>query len=739
MSFFSSMTGSDLITFEGATVTTITPVQDKQSKEVSHYRFSVLNDAGDIEFRKFRVEEIPYLIENERLVIDRGYHNSLRQNGRALYGKQDLFGATKAQRESVELIVFYCRLMRKYEEMGMKRTREGVKAFKHLLEADYRTFQARKKYGTEKSNASQLLRPLPCEDTLLVNSRKYRQAEENPNVFVVPRSEPIDLGLQASADFQYVIEKLSRYIWEPISMTETATDLIAQLESINAERIRDHNPVLHDIKSVRQYMRDIDKYLDPFLVTLQKKGLAAARKLCGTNEGGLTAEIPGQIVQADAWKFHLVTLDVTRERYNQMTEDERSKVKKVRRWVVVILDVATRAILGFSICRTPNENASLEALRMVFMDKTYLFRDAGIKESDWDKRCPMYEMMNDCGSEFGKDPFGGALFSQAVRTLSSSLMNTVAGISHLRGHVERLFWTLDLKWARQLPGYAGSNPWNRNDRKPGAEACITDDELHTLFVHFIAEYHKTRHGGLDGRTPNAVWKEKTQDKMFDLTQMPSPSQLREACGFYSEAKVTHRGIQFAGAVYSNEFIRRQRKGPLVDRIAAPGEQIEIKVDPFELGSISVLAKGELISVRCLNPEMQGKSLRQWRDEKHLERVKAKMEALEQTDGREEARLLWKNLSQDIARKADVGLFGYTEKEIKRIVREMEFGKDRHDKPYVGLDEYSDPMHSGFDIHNDVYEEDDVLLEEADPDTPNDMDLYRSASKTRKRKGRGKKS
>ena len=739
MSYFSSITGADLITFEGATVTRVSPVQDKQSKEVSHYRFSVLNEDGDVEFRNFRVEEISHLIESERLVVDRGYHSSRRQNGRALYGKQDIFGATKAQRDAVDLIVFYCGLMRKYELMGMKRTRAGVGAFRHLMETEYRAYQARKMYGTEKPNASQFLKPLPCEDTLLVNSRKYRQAEENPNVFVVPRAEPLDLGLQASADFHFVIEQLKRYVWEPISMTETATDLIEKLEAINADRIKNHNPLLFKVKSTRQYIRDIDKYLDPFLVTLQKKGLAAARKLCGTTEGGLSAETIGQIVQADAWQFHLVTLDVTRERYNQMTEEERSNVKKVRRWVVVIIDIATRAILGFSICRTPNENASLEALRMVFMDKTYLFRDAGIEGSDWSKRCAIQEMMNDCGSEFGKNPFGGALFAQAVRTLSSSLMNTVAGISHLRGHVERLFWTIDLKWARQLPGYTGPNPWSRNDRKPGSEACITDDELHTLFVQFIAEYHKTEHGGLDGRTPNAVWEEKTQDKMFDLTQMPSPSQLREACGFYSEAKVTDKGIQFAGAVYSNEFTRRQRKGPLIDRIAAPDQKVEIKVDPFELGSISVLAKGELVPVRCLDPKMYGKSLRQWRDECHFDRMKAKIEALEQKDGREEARSLWKNFSKDIARKADVGLFGYTEKEIKRIVREMEFGKDRHDKPYIGLDEHNDPMQSGFEIQNDVFEDDDVIREESDPDTPNDMDLYRSGSKSRKRKGRGKKS
>jgi putative transposase len=735
MMFFSNITSSDLITFEGRTVERIDPIQDKKSKEITHYRLRVVSNDGNIELRKFRVEEIPHLLENEILVIDRGYHNRQRQMDRVIYGHNELSGATKPQREKVDLMVFRSSMMERYHTMGMKLTRAGVEDYRPLMEADYRSYQARKNYGTEKPNAAQLHKPLPSSDTLLTNFRKFRKADGNPNAFLIPRPEPIDLDFQASADFCFTIEHLGRdaCATRP-SKAGVVRQLIKELEQMNRERKAAHHPVLVKVMSQRTYERWIDAYLDPFLTCLQRDGLAKAQKKFGSVEDGRTATVPGEIVQADAWKFHLVTLDTTREKYNRMTEDQRKNVKKVRRWVVVIIDVATRCILGFSICRTPNEQASLEAMRMVFMDKTYLFRAAGIKKSDWNHSCPVYEMVNDCGSEFGKNPFGGALFSQAVRTLSGTLMNTVAGVAVLRGHIERFFWTVDLQWARTLPGYTANNPQSRNDRKPGDEACITDDESQNLFTHFVAKYHATPHRGLNFRTPSAVWDEKIEGVDFDMSQMPSPGQLREACGFYTTATVSEAGIKFAGAVYRNELTRSQRTARQVDRIAEPGGEIEIKIDPFDLGGISEVANGELISVPCADPEMRGKTLRQWQQEKWFNKQKAEAEARSQEGARDEAETLWRDLGASIAREADIGMIGYTQKEIDHIRLQEEFGKGRGDHAYIGRDEYVDPLSGGFETEQDVFDETvDPMKEEVDPDTPTDMDRFRSSAKNHKKK------
>ena len=78
--------------------------------------------------------------------------------------------------------------------------------------------------------------------------------------------------------------------------------------------------------------------------------------------------------------------------------------------------------------------------------------------------------------------------------------------------------------------------------------------------------------------------------------IPGPKALRGACGFYAEVSISSDGIRYAGNAYSNEMIRNERSKRVVDRIARPGEKVEIKVDPLDLGYISVLADGDLISV-----------------------------------------------------------------------------------------------------------------------------------------------
>jgi hypothetical protein len=52
----------------------------------------------------------------------------------------------------------------------------------------------------------------------------------------------------------------------------------------------------------------------------------------------------------------------------------------------------------------------------------------------------------------------------------------------------------------------------------------------------------------------------------------------------------------------------------VDRIAERGKDIEIKVDPFDLGAISGVSNGELIWVLCADPKMRGQfcAIGNWR-------------------------------------------------------------------------------------------------------------------------------
>ena len=139
--------------------------------------------------------------------------------------------------------------------------------------------------------------------------------------------------------------------------------------------------------------------------------------------------------------------------------------------------------------------------------------------------------------------------------------------------------------------------------------------------------------------------------------------------------------------------------------------------------------------------MAGKSLREFQAERKLELLKAEAEAREQEGSRREAYDLWRSLSNSIMRASDIGVFGYTKAEVERARNEMEFGKGQHEKPFIGRDEYQDPLtEGGFKTGQPVrpevakesnFDTDDNVSIDNEPKTS--MDRFRSRARNRKRK------
>jgi len=375
---------------------------------------------------------------------------------------------------------------------------------------------------------------------------------------------------------------------------------------------------------------------------------------------------------------------------------------------------------------------------MCFKDKTPLLRRIGLKHSDWFHRAPIDMVVTDSGSEFGKHPFGGAEFGEAVRRLTGSFMNTVAGVPNLRGVVERLFLTWDLKWARKQPGYTSHNPQKLNDRKPHLEACLTDDDLYLQVVSFIADFNNSPHRGIGGSTPDGKWAELTKDPLYDTTMMPQPKDLREACGVFKKATISEDGIRFENVNYSNAFLRAQRLLPNVERIDRGTGKVEIKVDLMDLGAISVRSGEDMISVRCLDTGMIGLSLADWRERKARLRAEAQADADAHSLARNEARDKWEGETAAIAKSAGVNMGGLTLTELGRAALEVNMGNGHHEKPYIGRDEHQDPIMTGFSLSGEeegppqpeTVETTDNDPNIVKPDGPNSLDRYRAKIKPR---------
>lgn len=136
----------------------------------------------------------------------------------------------------------------------------------------------------------------------------------------------------------------------------------------------------------------------------------------------------------------------------------------------------------------------------------------------------------------------------------------------------------------------------------------------------------------------------------------------------------------------------------------------------------------MISVKYTNPEMAGKSLREADREHHIKRLEAEADSAEHEGQRREASQAWRGLVELVSKQSDVGMVGYTEAEASRARLGLSFGKGLHEEPYIGRDEYDDPLMSGFetDDHREDFEGEDQT--EVAPDTPNSMDRFRSRAK-----------
>lgn len=722
MSALDWVTGADRVMFEGRDVPKIVPIRDKATKTVVQYQ--LVFDVGDegAVIRVLNAAEVGHVLDAEILRIDRGYNRLDRQIDRHLYGENAHEAAGPKPKARTARLVVLSRMMARHHAQGMVLTREGVEAHRGRMAVDYATWQARIVYGTARPNASQAHHPLPAADTLLEYYRTWRRSRGNPDAFLSFVSRTRTSGLEGKEEVLFVLGILREYA----SDSEPAKQEIASRarEAVIAENGRllaAGSADLMRVRSVRTYERWIDLYLDPFEVTMQREGRAAALTKFGTSEGGMPACFPGERVEYDAWEIHLISLAVSREAWLAMSERERANVPRVRRWVIVAIDVASRCILGFSICSAPNGRAALEAMRTCWHDKTYLLRRIGITEATWNFQARHHLVSTDSGTEYGDDPFGGSAFTKSQRRLSISMMTTVAGEPRQRAVIERLFRTAELTFARELPGSTRGSIKAKGERTPVKNACLTDDDLLDVFVAWVAKYHNKKHRSLGDRTPAATWKALTEEPGFD-PWTPGPAELREACGMDVQARITDRGIAFAGQSYSSKFVREQRRAPGRDRIAGQDGRVTIRVDPFDLGAISLVADGTFVTVPAVDPAMRGRSLREHATERARKKLEASIEAGGSAATVREAEEARRRIVQASMAAADIGMAGYTQDEVARAALELTMGKGRHEEPFVGRDEWSDPLLGSLPDAADPSEGPAT----AGPDVPSGLRKYRAA-------------
>lgn len=208
-----------------------------------------------------------------------------------------------------------------------------------------------------------------------------------------------------------------------------------------------------------------------------------------------------------------------------------------RIWILSIIDVATRSILGYHLC--VNQEYSSDDVLMCIRNAIKPWEPMQLTipglEYKEDVGFPSYlipEMQYAIWDELCYDNAKANLANIVQETLRKFVGCSVnagpVATPVRRAFIERFFKTLESKGYQRLINTTGSGPKDPRRRKNSNEIA-TDYEIHVDHIHeitdvLIAEYNATPHSSLTGLTPLQILRQRIDRGMF-INMLPNEKEL----------------------------------------------------------------------------------------------------------------------------------------------------------------------------------------------------------------------
>jgi len=341
----------------------------------------------------------------------------------------------------------------------------------------------------------------------------------------------------------------------------------------------------------REAVRQAIKGLDPFEVTLKRKGHAAAVKMFKPVGRGLEVSRPFERVEMDEWRIDLLSIMADAGLKSLFTREELDDLglnnELARWWVTAAIDCRTRCIVGMKLTYNPKVCAAIDCLKTITSDKSE-WADAVGAVSGWHMAGTPEVLVTDNGSAFK-----AGIFTDACANLGITHERSIAGLPSMRGTIERVFRTAGSGLLHRLHGRTFASVVERGDHPAESRACLKPEDLCFALVRWIVDiYHNTPHTGLGGRTPLDQWEADHDGGNFPLRAMPSAREDRLAFGVCLNRKVDKYGVTILGVRYHGEelstWYRQNGK-----------QNVEVRWLPDDIGKVEVRLDGlwlELSSV-----------------------------------------------------------------------------------------------------------------------------------------------
>lgn len=376
--------------------------------------------------------------------------------------------------------------------------------------------------------------------------------------------------------------------------------------------------------------RSFYKYLDQ-IEDITENGLylgrlsdEAKRQIIATKHEG------GELLRKPTRPYSVIELDGHKIDSKFVLEFEDAEgtpyiVTATRLWVLAAIDVATRAVVGysFSINEEYNRLDVLECLRSATIppelgdDEPYL--PAHFMEK-LRYAVPSELSMDNALANLADDVIGSAIdLGIAVK------IGPVAKPTG-RPHVERFFKTMEGRTFHRLPSTTGSNPMDTKRTDPDTEAirnAISIDDCHRLIKAAIRDYNNAPHSSLNGFSPLGMLEARVQ-----MGILPTYIEEEDATGIYyvTEKRVV-RAYKDSGhgphiSLNGHYYTSMRLKSDWGMR----GQTLTLRIDPSDVSAIYAYREdGEYYDTLSIKGDLQNRSITLRQMEllgKHLNQKKA---------------------------------------------------------------------------------------------------------------------
>lgn len=350
-----------------------------------------------------------------------------------------------------------------------------------------------------------------------------------------------------------LLEKHAKDRVRPIKGRKSARQVRKPLQAIHDEFIRacraekiksDEYPFTErrqGFRSLQTYLKKMTEKRFPDGVT--NAGGHHAGAVPSDQEQAPAATRPFQVVEFDG---HKLDLRLTIKLKDPLGFERTIELHRI--WILVLLDVQSRAVLGYSLAfgREYNKDdvaAALQSALVPFVQRKYTIPDLEIEEGGGFPSSVFPETAYACWDWFrfdgAKSHLAAATLHRLTQIVGCWTENGPAGEPDARPFIERFFHLLSRHFAHRFPGTLGNDPEaiEKVLGDPGGDISLLIDyeELEQLIEVVIANYNGRGHGGLLGVSPLAAIRHWLRRKPCYLRSLPR--FLRSNLCMLQEARV----------------------------------------------------------------------------------------------------------------------------------------------------------------------------------------------------------